>query len=210
MLKWIILLDVLTRAASFQPVRAAQPCPQLSVLRPLAAARAAAPVLKRRGKKRPRPAQPPPANEQPAESAAAYYPPPAYEPPEPESAAYYAPPAYEPPEPESAAYYPPPAYEPPDPELASASPQLKPRDQGFVEDADVPDKIELPSFEDYARGPSKPLPPEDFVSKLPGINPGRSPYDDELSSAKSSRVDPDGDGVEGSFDYGGEARALLL
>lgn len=40
-------------------------------------------------------------------------------------------------------------------------------------------KQALPSFEEYKRGPPKPVPTSgSYMSKLPSINPGRSPYDD--------------------------------
>ena len=40
-------------------------------------------------------------------------------------------------------------------------------------------KVALPSFDDYKKGPPKPAPPTgSYESKLPSINPGRSPYDD--------------------------------
>lgn len=40
-------------------------------------------------------------------------------------------------------------------------------------------KVALPSFDEYKKGPSKPMPTKkSYESKLPSINQGRSPYDD--------------------------------
>lgn len=54
-----------------------------------------------------------------------------------------------------------------------------PRWDGALPFGDGVPSLNLPSFDEYAKGPSKPLPPEDggFRSKLPPVNPGRSPYD---------------------------------
>ncbi len=62
-------------------------------------------------------------------------------------------------------------------ELAEDAPALPPTPQ--AEDTIVVDepKLDLPTFDDFARkGDAPKLPPSGFQSKLPTINQGRSPY----------------------------------
>lgn len=53
-------------------------------------------------------------------------------------------------------------------------------------------KMKLPTFDEYRKGPAKQLPTDggSYVSKLPGINQGRSAYDDVMERKKEDEKPP--------------------